>query len=189
MSPVRSPSLSRISFGRVVWPLLVILLVIDITIIPSLPPYSKEASGEARQQVNLIVPCCADCLQEALAGRLVRRGPIPEASKARRGDRMIPVTMYLSLEPEFCASSSEFTAAAAPPALVSPLVLAGVADGPGSACRNGNRSSGSPPVVRPARTAALGEERIRRHKLFPRPVGSSLPVVLRCVPDELPEDY
>src|ERR1035441_6950436 len=38
----------------------------------------------------------ADCLQEALAGRLVRRGPIPEASKARRGDRMIPVAMYLA---------------------------------------------------------------------------------------------
>jgi antitoxin HicB len=38
----------------------------------------------------------ADCLQEALAGRLVRRGPIPEASKGRRGDRMIPVAMYLA---------------------------------------------------------------------------------------------
>src|ERR1039458_5408689 len=32
----------------------------------------------------------ADCLQEALAGRLVRRGPIPEASKARRGSRDLP---------------------------------------------------------------------------------------------------
>ena len=30
---------------------------------------------------------------------------------------------------DFCASSSEFTAVAVPPASVSPLVLAGVADG------------------------------------------------------------
>jgi hypothetical protein len=37
--------LSRIAFGRVVWPLLVILLVIGITIILPLPPYSKEERG------------------------------------------------------------------------------------------------------------------------------------------------
>jgi hypothetical protein len=33
------------------------------------------------------------------------------------------------VEPEFCVSSSEFTAVAVPQALVSSLVLAGVADG------------------------------------------------------------
>jgi antitoxin HicB len=38
----------------------------------------------------------ADCLQEALAGRLVRRDPIPTPSKVRRGDLLIPVAMYLA---------------------------------------------------------------------------------------------
>jgi len=38
----------------------------------------------------------ADCLQEALAGRLVRRDAIPRPSKPRRGERRIPVAMYLA---------------------------------------------------------------------------------------------
>ena len=38
----------------------------------------------------------ADCLQEALAGRLVRRDTIPRPSKQRRGERRIPVAMYLA---------------------------------------------------------------------------------------------
>ena len=39
------------------------------------------------------------------------------------------VLLGYSAEPEFCLSSSEFTAVAVPQALVSQLVLAGVADG------------------------------------------------------------
>jgi hypothetical protein len=39
------------------------------------------------------------------------------------------VLLGYSVEPEFCVSSSEFTAVAVPMALVSPLVLAGLADG------------------------------------------------------------
>jgi antitoxin HicB len=38
----------------------------------------------------------ADCLQEALAGRLARRGTIPRPSKQRHGDRRIAVAMYLA---------------------------------------------------------------------------------------------
>ena len=38
----------------------------------------------------------ADCLQEDLAGRLVRREAIPRPSKLRRGERRIPVAMYLA---------------------------------------------------------------------------------------------
>jgi antitoxin HicB len=38
----------------------------------------------------------ADCLQEALAGRLIRRDLIPTPSKPRRGERRIPVAMYLA---------------------------------------------------------------------------------------------
>ena len=38
----------------------------------------------------------ADCLQEALAGRLVRREAIPKPSKVRRGERRVPVAMYLA---------------------------------------------------------------------------------------------
>jgi antitoxin HicB len=38
----------------------------------------------------------ADCLQEALAGRLVRRDTIPRPSKQHRGERQIPVAMYLA---------------------------------------------------------------------------------------------
>jgi hypothetical protein len=45
--------------------------------------------------------------------------------------KRFPETVLLgySVEPEFCVSSSEFTAVAVPQKLVSPLVLAGVADG------------------------------------------------------------
>ena len=38
----------------------------------------------------------ADCLQEALAGRLVRREAIPKPSKVRRGERRVPMAMYLA---------------------------------------------------------------------------------------------
>ena len=38
----------------------------------------------------------ADCLQEALAGRLARREAIPRPSKQRSGERRIPVAMYLA---------------------------------------------------------------------------------------------
>src|ERR1039458_3249390 len=38
----------------------------------------------------------ADCLQEALVGRLVRRDVIPRPSKQRPGERRIPVAMYLA---------------------------------------------------------------------------------------------
>jgi antitoxin HicB len=38
----------------------------------------------------------ADCLQEALAGRLARRDTIPRPSKQRHGDRRIAVAMYLA---------------------------------------------------------------------------------------------
>ena len=38
----------------------------------------------------------ADCLQEALAGRLVRRDTIPKPSRQRRGERLIPVAVYLA---------------------------------------------------------------------------------------------
>ncbi len=38
----------------------------------------------------------ADCLQEALAGRIVRREEIPRPSKPKRAQRMIPVALYLA---------------------------------------------------------------------------------------------
>jgi antitoxin HicB len=38
----------------------------------------------------------ADSLQEALAGRLIRREAMPRPSKVRRGERRIPVAMYLA---------------------------------------------------------------------------------------------
>ncbi|MGC9973087.1 MAG: type II toxin-antitoxin system HicB family antitoxin [Bryobacteraceae bacterium] len=38
----------------------------------------------------------SDCLQEALAGRIVRRDPVPVPSKPKRGQRMIGVALYLA---------------------------------------------------------------------------------------------
>lgn len=38
----------------------------------------------------------ADCLQEAIAGRLVRREEIPTPSMPRRGERLVPVALYLA---------------------------------------------------------------------------------------------
>ena len=37
-----------------------------------------------------------DCLQEALAGRIVRRDLVPVPSKPKRGQRMIGVALYLA---------------------------------------------------------------------------------------------
>ena len=38
----------------------------------------------------------ADCLAEAIAGRIARRDEIPEPSKAKRGQRLISVPLYLA---------------------------------------------------------------------------------------------
>ena len=54
-----------------------------------------EAITSGRDQADAIEQA-ADCLQEALAGRLVRRDPIPGPSRIRRGDHLIPVAMYLA---------------------------------------------------------------------------------------------
>jgi len=54
-----------------------------------------EAITSGRDMADAIEQA-ADCLQEALAGRLVRRDPIPRPSKLRHGERRIPVAMYLA---------------------------------------------------------------------------------------------
>ena len=54
-----------------------------------------EAITSGRDMVDAIEQA-ADCLQEALAGRLVRRDAIPRPSKQRPGERRIPVAMYLA---------------------------------------------------------------------------------------------
>ncbi len=38
----------------------------------------------------------ADCLAEAIAGRIARADPIPAPSKAKRGQRLISVPLYLA---------------------------------------------------------------------------------------------
>jgi antitoxin HicB len=54
-----------------------------------------EAITSGRDMADAVEQA-ADCLQEALAGRLVRRDTIPKPSKQRRGERRIPVAMYLA---------------------------------------------------------------------------------------------
>jgi antitoxin HicB len=54
-----------------------------------------EAITSGRDMADAIEQA-ADCLQEALAGRLVRRDAIPRPSKQRPGERRIPVAMYLA---------------------------------------------------------------------------------------------
>ena len=54
-----------------------------------------EAITSGRDMADAIEQA-ADCLQEALAGRLVRRDAVPRPSKQRRGERRIPVAMYLA---------------------------------------------------------------------------------------------
>jgi len=54
-----------------------------------------EAITNGRDMADAIEQA-ADCLQEALAGRLVRRDAVPKPSKQRRGERRIPVAMYLA---------------------------------------------------------------------------------------------
>ncbi|SPF55669.1 conserved hypothetical protein [Candidatus Sulfopaludibacter sp. SbA4] len=54
-----------------------------------------EAITSGRDMADAVEQA-ADCLQEALAGRLVRREALPRPSKQRRGERRIPVAMYLA---------------------------------------------------------------------------------------------
>jgi len=54
-----------------------------------------EAISSGRDMADAIEQA-ADCLQEALAGRLVRHDVIPKPSRPRRGERRIPVAMYLA---------------------------------------------------------------------------------------------
>lgn len=54
-----------------------------------------EAITSGRDMADAIEQA-ADCLQEALAGRLARREIIPAPSKQRRNERRIPVAMYLA---------------------------------------------------------------------------------------------
>jgi antitoxin HicB len=58
---------------------------------PDLP----EAITSGRNMEEALVQA-ADCLQEALAGRIVRRDDIPKPSKPRRGQRLIRVALYLA---------------------------------------------------------------------------------------------
>lgn len=54
-----------------------------------------EAITSGRDMADAVEQA-ADCLQEALAGRLVLRDAIPVPSKPRSGERRIPVAMYLA---------------------------------------------------------------------------------------------
>jgi antitoxin HicB len=54
-----------------------------------------EAITSGRNMADAIEQA-ADCLQEALAGRLVRRDAIPRPSRQRPEERRIPVAMYLA---------------------------------------------------------------------------------------------
>jgi antitoxin HicB len=54
-----------------------------------------EAITSGRDMADAIEQA-ADCLQEALAGRLIRRDAVPKPSKQRRSERRIPVAMYLA---------------------------------------------------------------------------------------------
>lgn len=58
---------------------------------PDLPEAITSGKGlrDALEQAS-------DCLQEALAGRIARREPVPAPSKAKRGQRMIGVALYLA---------------------------------------------------------------------------------------------
>ena len=54
-----------------------------------------EAITSGRDRADAIEQA-ADCLQEALAGRLLRRDAIPRPSRQRPGERRIPVAIYLA---------------------------------------------------------------------------------------------
>jgi antitoxin HicB len=54
-----------------------------------------EAITSGRDMADAIEQA-ADCLQEALAGRLTRKDAAPEPSKPRQDERLIPVAMYLA---------------------------------------------------------------------------------------------
>lgn len=58
---------------------------------PDLPEAITSGKGlpDALEQAS-------DCLQEALAGRIVRRDSVPVPSKPKRGQRMIGVALYLA---------------------------------------------------------------------------------------------
>src|SRR5262249_10779257 len=59
--------------------------------LPDLP----EALTDGRNLTDALNEA-ADCLREALAGRMVRREDIPSPSRPQRGQYMIPVALYLA---------------------------------------------------------------------------------------------
>jgi antitoxin HicB len=58
---------------------------------PDLPEALTGANAEGEAYTEAV-----DCLQEALAGRMVCREEIPKASPVKRGQRSIPVALYLA---------------------------------------------------------------------------------------------
>ena len=58
------------------------------------PDLPEAITGES--DLDETMAEAADCLQEAIAGRIVRREEIPEPSEPKRGQRMIPVALYLA---------------------------------------------------------------------------------------------
>ena len=75
-------------------------------------PDFPEAITSGRNRADALTEA-EDCLQEAIAGRMVRKEDIPAASRPKRGQAGIPVALYLA--PSWrctwrCAKSESITA-------------------------------------------------------------------------------
>ena len=58
-------------------------------------PDFPEAITSGRNRTDALTEA-EDCLQEAIAGRMVRKEDIPAASRPKRGQAGIPVALYLA---------------------------------------------------------------------------------------------
>src|SRR5437667_675290 len=69
-------------------------------------PDFPEAITSGRNRADALTEA-EDCLQEAIAGRMVRKEDIPAASRPKRGQAGIPVALYLAPKLALCLAMRE----------------------------------------------------------------------------------
>jgi hypothetical protein len=102
----------------------------QVCVLPSAKHLPLPLENPPRRRPAELLVCPIDFNQQLqILQRVLHRKLAPRPALYSNLSVLPVVLLGHSVEAEFCASSSEFTAVAVPEALVSPLVLAGVKEG------------------------------------------------------------